>query len=379
MLIVTGFYEAVEVLNNPKDFPSAIAPGGPAAHLPFTSQGGDITGQIEPDRDQIIAGDLLVALDDSRHANARAVLNRLLVPSRFKANEIYINELAHSMAREVVSRGSCEVIRDIAVPSVTLAIADLLGVPPEDRDQFIKVIEDAPSLGNIDAKGATTDVGPLEFMAGFFVRHLMERRAAPSGDVLSDLATATYPDGTVPDIIDLFKLSTFLFGAAHDTCAKLLGNSLLYLTRMPEVHRQLREDSSQIPPFIEEVLRLEGSSKVTFRLARRNTKIGSRPEPAGIKVITALAAANRDPCRDKPDAFQMNRPKLREQLAFGRGDTSAPARRLREWRSASSSRNSSNKRAISRSRRPGMAKRPIPSWVTRRALSSAVSKTCTSS
>ncbi|TCM20742.1 cytochrome P450 [Novosphingobium sp. PhB165] len=320
LLIVTGFQEALDVLNNPKDFSSAIAPGGPVAPLPFVPEGDDLTPQIEAHRDQIIAGDLLVALDDTRHANARAVLNRLFVPSRLKANEAYINELAETMVRDAVQSGGCEVIKGVAVPFVTLVIADLLGVPSEDREQFTNVIENAPPPGSIQAEGATTDVGPLEFMAGFFVRYLMERRAAPNGDVLSDLATATYPDGTLPDVIELVKLSTFLFGAGQDTSAKLLGNSMLYLTRMPDVQRQLREDPSLIPAFIEEVLRLEGSSKVTFRLARRDTNIGDLPVKAGTKVMIALAAANRDPARwENPDEFQLNRPKLREQLAFGRG------------------------------------------------------------
>lgn len=320
LLIVTGFYETLEVLNNPRDFSSSIAPGGPALPLPFTPEGNDITAQIEAHRDQIVAGDLLVALDDVHHSNARAVLNRLFVPSRLKANEEYIQHLADRIVRDVVRTGRCELIKEISVPFVTLVIADLLGVPSEDREVFSNILDQGPPPGSIAAEGATTDVGPLEFMAGYFVRYLMERRAAPNGDVLSDLATATYPDGSLPDIIDLVKMSTFLFGAGADTSAKLFGNAMLYLARMPDLQQKLREDRSLIPAFIEEILRLEGSSKVTFRLARRPTKIGEMEIAPGTKVMLALAAANRDPARwDNPDQFELNRPKLREQVAFGRG------------------------------------------------------------
>ena len=320
LIIVTGFQETVDVLNNLKDFSSSIAPGGPMMRLPFEPAGDDITAQIEAHREQMIAGDLLVALDDTPHTNSRAVLNRLFVPSRLKANEAYIFDLADKMVREVVANGGCELIDAISTPFVTLVIADLLGVPAEDRDQFRDVLDRGPPPGNMDAQGVTTDVGPLEFMAGFFVRYLMERRASPRDDVLGELAAATFPDGSTPDIIDLVKMATFLFGAGQDTSAKLLGNCMLILAERPDLQQQLREDRSLIVPFIEEALRLEGSTKTTFRLTRRSARIGDVEVPAGKKVMVALAAANRDPRRwENPQEFQLNRPRIREQVAFGRG------------------------------------------------------------
>lgn len=320
LIMVTGFQETVDVLNNPQEFSSVISAGGPIQPLPFEPLGDDIIAQIEAHREQFVAGDLLVTLDDQRHRNSRAILNRLFVPSRLKANEEYIFELADKMVRHVMAKGSCELMSEVSVPFVTLVIADLLGVPEEDRDQFRTVLDQGPPPGNMDAEGASTDVGPLEFMAGFFVRYLIDRRANPRDDVLNELATATYPDGTTPDIGELVKLATFLFGAGQDTSAKLLGNAMLTLCENSELQRQLREDRSLIAPFIEEVLRLEGSSKVTFRLARRNTRIGEIEVKAGTKVMLAIAAANRDPRRwENPDEFHLNRPKIREQVAFGRG------------------------------------------------------------
>jgi cytochrome P450 len=71
---------------------------------------------------------------------------------------------------------------------------------------------------------------------------------------------------------------------------------------------------------MEEVLRLEGSSKATTRLARRDTRIGDIEVPAGTKVMIALAAISRDPRRwNDPNMFILNRPKIKEHLSFGRG------------------------------------------------------------
>src|SRR5262249_60063770 len=72
--------------------------------------------------------------------------------------------------------------------------------------------------------------------------------------------------------------------------------------------------------FIEEVLRLQGSTKVTFRLARRNVRVGDKEIAAGQKIVIALSAANRDPRRwEQPNDFKLGRPKIQEHLAFGRG------------------------------------------------------------
>lgn len=320
IVMVTGYQEALEVLNNPADFSSVIAPGGPVVPLPFLPEGADITAQIEAHRGEIPTAELLVALDDRPHSFSRAILNRLFVPSRLKANEAFIRELADEMVRAVVAKGRCELISEVATPFVTLVIADLLGVPAADRDAFTKVISEGPPPGSMDAEGATTDVSPLEYMAGFFVGYLLDRRANPRDDVLTELAQATYPDGSTPDVGELVRLSTFLFGAGQDTSAKLLANSLRYLIEAPELQRKLREDRSLIAPFIEEVLRLEGSSKVTFRLARKDSALGGVAIPAGKKIVIALAAANRDPRRwDDPRAFRFDRPRIKEHLAFGRG------------------------------------------------------------
>lgn len=320
IIMVTGYQEALEVLNNPADFSSVIAPGGPVVPLPFTPQGSDITDQIEAHRGQIPMAELLVALDDQPHSFSRAIMNRLFVPSRLKANEEFIWNLADETVRDVVARGQCELVSEVATPFVTLVIADLLGVPAVDRDAFTRVISEGPPPGSMDAEGDSTDVSPLEYMAGFFVRYLIDRSQNPRDDVLTELMNAQYPDGTKPDVGELVRLATFLFGAGQDTSAKLLANSLRYIIEVPALQKKLREDRSLIAPFIEEVLRLEGSSKVTFRLARKDTRIGDVAIPAGKKVVVALAAANRDPRRwEDPRAFKFDRPRIKEHLAFGRG------------------------------------------------------------
>jgi len=320
IVFVTGFAETLEVLGNTEDFSSAIAPQGPAVALPFQPSGDDITSQIEAHRTNFQGGDLLVAYDGVQHRQSRALLSTLFTPKRLKANEDFITELADKLVKEAVAKGGCELIKDIATPFVTLVIADLLGVPAADRQVFMDAIEAGPPPGSLDATDLEAQHRPLIIMGTYFFQYVLARRENPTNDVLSELSNAKYPDGSTPDPLEIVRLAVFLFGAGQDTSAKLLGNAMRLIVETPGLQQKLRADASLVPLLIEEVLRIEGSTKMTARLARKNTKIGDVEIAVGTKVFVGLAAANRDPRRwDSPAQLIVGREKNREHLAFGRG------------------------------------------------------------
>jgi cytochrome P450 len=320
LVVVTGFDEILEVLKNTHDFSSVIAPSGPAAPLPFQPQGSDITPQIEAHRTDIVGGDLVVAYDDQQHNFSRSLLTRLFTPSRLRANEQFMAEYSDQLVKEAVADGGCELIKQIATPFVTMVIADLLGVPAADRQIFMDAIEAGPPPGSLDSGDLMAQHQPLVVMGTYFAGYVQERRQDPRPDILSELANATYPDGSMPEALEIVRLATFLFGAGQDTSAKLLGNTMKFIVDEPGLQARLRENPSLIPQLLEEVLRLEGSAKMTARLARKDTRIGELHVPAGTRVMLALSAANRDPRRwENPQALVLDRPKIKEHLAFGRG------------------------------------------------------------
>jgi cytochrome P450 len=211
-------------------------------------------------------------------------------------------------------------IKDIATPFVTLVIADLLGVPDEDQKKFMEVIAAAPPPGSLDNHDHPEAMHPLVYMGKFFVNYVAERRQAPREDVLTDLSLKKFPDGTMPSVMDIVHLATFLFGAGQDTSAKLLGNCMKFITESPGLQDKLRADPKLVPAMIEEVLRLEGSTKMTSRLARRDTQIAGVDIQVGTRVMISFAAANRDPRRwENPQDFVLDRPRIKEHVAFGRG------------------------------------------------------------
>lgn len=320
-LMVTGYEECIEVLRNHKDFSSYNSSVGAGFPLPFEPKGSDISEQMEAHKDEMPHGELLVNQDGIRHSELRSLMNPLFTPSRLKANEAFIKEYAAAVVKEAVSKGNGEIVNEISTPFVTMVVADLLGVPAEDRAKFREVIDSAPRPGSMTEDSNTEEfTGPLEYMARFFAEYIIDRRNTPRDDVLTKLATITYPDGRLPELQDLVTLAGTIFGAGQDTSAKLLSTSMRYLVENQQLQTKLRNNPELIPNFIEEVLRLEGPTKATFRLARRDTKIGDVEVPAGKRIVVALAAGNRDPKRwESPHEFQMGRRRAQEHISFSRG------------------------------------------------------------
>lgn len=320
-LVVTGFDEIREVLLNADDFSSAIALQGAAAPLPFEVAGSDISDLVRQHQADFQGGNILVNIDGEQHSRLRSLVNRLFTPSRLKANEEYMADYADEMVRSVVKQGRVKLMSQVATPYVTVVVADLLGVPKEDQQLFMDAIAASPVPGNLDGDlefDAATH--PFAIMGMHFAGFVMARVENPQDDILSELANAQLPDGSKPSPLDVVTLGMFMFGAGQDTSAKLLGTSMKYLIDQPGLQDSLRQDRSLIPAFVEEVLRIEGSTKQTARLATRDTKIGDYPVPAGTRILLALSAGNRDSGRwPEPEDFELGRDRIKEHLAFGRG------------------------------------------------------------
>jgi cytochrome P450 len=134
------------------------------------------------------------------------------------------------------------------------------------------------------------------------------------------MATATYPDGSTPELLEVVKPATFLFAAGQETVTKLLSAAVQTLGDHPEQQQILRENPGRIPTFIEESLRMHSPTKVDFRLVRKTTTLGGVHLPAGTIVMLCIGAANRDPRKfENPHEFHADRKNVREHIAFGRG------------------------------------------------------------
>ncbi|MGE2713142.1 cytochrome P450 [Mycolicibacterium litorale] len=322
VVAVTGYQEVLAAFRDHDHFSAVNAIGGPFPPLPFEPRGDDITEQIEAHRHLFPIHEHMVVMDPPAHERARSLLSRLLTPRRLKENEDFMWQLVDHQIDQFIDNGRCEFLSEYAKPFATSAIIDLLGVPERDRPEFLAALgAERPGGSRVGAlDGEPVGLDPLQYLDDKFAGYLAERRREPREDVLSGMATATYPDGSTPDLMEVVKPATFLFAAGQETVTKLLSAAVQTLGDRPEYQDLLRENPGQIPAFIEESLRMHAPTKVDFRLVRKTTTLGDVPLPAGTVVMLCLGAANRDPRKfDDPHEFRPDRKNVREHVAFGRG------------------------------------------------------------
>ncbi|MCW2654573.1 MAG: hypothetical protein QOE41_4933 [Mycobacterium sp.] len=326
VVAVTGWDEANAVYKDTESFSSCIAVAGPFTPMPFVPEGDDICAEIEQHRTEIPMYEHMVTMDPPGHTRARSLLSRLLTPKRLKENEDFMWRLADRHIDEFIADGECEFLAAYARPFSLLVVADLLGVPEQDHEEFREAFGAArpgSRIGALDHEPIAAN--PLEWADEKFSSYIEDRRRAPRDDVLTALATAKYPDGSTPEVFEVVRTATFLFGAGQETTAKLLSAALRLLGDRPDLQRDLRADRSRIPTFIEECLRMESPVKSVFRLVRKSTRVGEIDAPAGTTVMVSPGAVNRDPRRfDDPHEFRLDRKNVREHIAFSRGVHSCP-------------------------------------------------------
>ncbi|HYB80128.1 MAG TPA: cytochrome P450 [Mycobacterium sp.] len=316
VVAVTGYQEVQAAFKDFESFSAVNAIGGPFPPLPFTPEGDDISEQIEVHRHEFPIFEHMVVMDPPEHEKARSLLGRLLTPRRLQENKDYIWQLADRQFDEFIANGRCEFLSEYGKPFATLAIADLLGVPDEDRAEIRRNL--VARVGALDHEPVGSN--PLQYLDDLFSGYIADRRERPREDVLTGLATATYPDGSIPPMLEVVRPATFLFAAGQETVTKLLSSAVQVLGDQPQLQERLRADRNLVGPFIEEALRMQSPTKVDFRLARKTTTLGGVPIKAGTILMLCLGAANRDPRKfENPNEFRIDRKNVREHIAFGRG------------------------------------------------------------
>jgi cytochrome P450 family 150 subfamily A5 len=314
VVMITGYEEAIAVLNDTVTFSNCNTVSGPFASFPVPLEGDDVSAIIEQYRDELPFSDQLPTFDPPKHTAHRALLMRLITPKRLKENEEFMWRLADRQIDEFLARGACEFIGDYAVPFTLLVIADLLGVPEDDHATFRAELQVKPRLdGPVSHK-------PLEFLYDRFTRYIEDRRRAPRNDVMTQLATATFPDGSLPEVNDVMLIAANLFAAGQETTARMLGTALRLIGERADLQQRLRDEPDEIPRLVEEVVRLQSPIQGNFRLARVPTMIGGIDVPAGTTVMVINGAANRDPRQfDDPSELRLDRVNGRQHVGFGFG------------------------------------------------------------
>jgi cytochrome P450 family 150 subfamily A5 len=333
VMMVTGYDEAVAVYNDADTFSSCNSPTGPFPGFPVPLVGDDVSELIEQHRDQLPMSDQLLTFDPPIHTAHRALLMRLITPKRLRENEEFMWRLADRQIDEFIGAagggGTGEFIGGYGRPFAMLVVADLLGVPESDHELFRTRLGAGSTKQTGTIGGTASDDAlahnPLEFLYEQFTAYVEDRRREPRNDVMTGMATATFPDGTTPTALDVARIAANLFAAGQETTVRLFGTALQRIGEDDALQQLLRHRRDLIPNFIEECLRIESPVKGDFRLARCTTELAGVTIPAGTTLMVVNGAANRDPLRvELPADCEVERANARQHIAFGHGAHTCP-------------------------------------------------------
>jgi cytochrome P450 family 150 subfamily A5 len=323
MFMITGHPEAMAVYGDPASFPVNAPASGTysscnvvsGSFVKFSSpiEGDDVSDLIAKYRNELPFSDQLPSFDPPTHTAHRHLLMRLITPKRLKENEDFMWRFADRLIDGFVREGSCEMVSAYAEPFTLTVIADLEGVPESDHSLFRE------RLSTVHEEEIAHK--PLEFLYDRFSEYIEERRRKPRNDVLTGLATATFPDGSTPEVKDAALIAANLFAGGQETTVRLLSFALRLLGERPDLQKRVRDDRDRIPNFIEETLRLESPLRTQFRMARVRTELAGVDIPAGGALMLVPGACNRDPrVFENPHQFDIDRANARQHIAFGHGN-----------------------------------------------------------
>jgi cytochrome P450 len=258
--------------------------------------------------------------DPPDHTRLRTLVNKAFTPRAIEGLRPRIQELVDSLLDGVQARGHMDIMTDLAYPLPVLVICELLGVPAKDRELFKEWSGDvARTLDPIQTpemveKGNTV----VESMATYFRGLIVTLRKQPQDNILSAMIAAEEQGDRLSEE-ELLANCILLFSAGHETTVNLIGNGLLALFRNPEQKQLLQTHPELTQSAVEEFLRYDGPVQLTGRSVKEDVEIGGKLIRQGERVLTVLAAANRDPAHFlDPDRLDITR-KDNHHVAFGHG------------------------------------------------------------
>ncbi|MFI9010508.1 cytochrome P450 [Actinosynnema sp. NPDC053489] len=304
---VYGHPESVEVLADWSRFSSDTSRLFPAV------EGGTTEGNI-------------LQLDPPEHHELRRLVSRAFTPKVVADLEPRITELTGDLLDEATG-DDFELVRDLAYPLPVIVIAELLGVPADDRHLFRDwvdgLFEGQGRLSLKDDRATQEEAlrGGVEAMRpilDYLGEHAAQCRRRPRPGLLNDLVRAEVDGARLTDA-QVVNFATILLVAGHITTTMLLGNTLLALDAHPDRFAQVREHRGLLPSAIEESLRFLTPFAAVARTTTAPQTLGGVEVPADQLLMLWVGAANRDPrVFADPDAFDVTRDP-NPHLGFGRG------------------------------------------------------------
>ena len=262
----------------------------------------------------------ILFLDPPDHSRLRSLVNKAFTPKAVADLEPRIRRMTRTLLDAAADPAGFDLMETLANPLPVMVIADMLGVPVEDRAQFrewsnqrARILE--PTVGRRELRIAEEASKSLD---EYFLSIIKARRIVPRDDIISALIQVEEAGDrlTEGEMLGLLRL---LLVAGNETTTNLIGNGMLALLRHPEQLSALREDPGRIPAAVEELLRFDSPVQASLRLVLEDCEVNGIPLRRDDNVLLLNGAANHDPAVfDHPERLDIGR-RENNHVAFGRG------------------------------------------------------------
>jgi cytochrome P450 len=252
------------------------------------------------------------------HTRMRGLVGRALAGWVGAAMRPRVERIVDGLLDAVGDRGEMDVVADLAYPLPFLVMAEVLGIPPEDRGRVRAWSDAHAKLISLRSDELLAGLDGFHQLREYFRAAAAARRANPGADLVSTLVAAEgCPDAACSE--ELLTNLALVLTAGHETTTNLIANGLLALLRHPDQCQALRDDPGLTASAVEELLRYDSPVQVTSRVAREDLDVAGRAVERGQTVTLILGAANRDPDQfADPDRLDVTRRDNR-QVGFSTG------------------------------------------------------------
>jgi cytochrome P450 len=261
----------------------------------------------------------MLRTDPPDHTRLRNLVSKAFTPRAVEALRPRIEAIVEELLDDVAGRGEMDVIRDLAYPLPVIVIAEMLGLPPSERERFKRLSDDLVlGLGVQSMDEMRRSFAAQRELAEYMREVAEERRREPKDDLMSALLAAEEQGDTLAEEEVLSTIGLLLV-AGHETTTNLIGNGLLALFRHPDQLELLRDNPDLLENAIEELLRYDSPVQGTSRFVLEDVQLNGHTVRANQQVALLLGAANRDPARyPEPDRLDITRQSV-QPLSFGNG------------------------------------------------------------
>jgi cytochrome P450 len=266
----------------------------------------------------------MLGQDPPEHTRLRGLVNQAFTPRIIRRLDARMQEIAAELLDHALERREVDLVEALTYPLPVTVIAEIIGIPPADREQFKGWSDVAvANLGNALFVPPTPErlaqLGRLfSEMSAYFSALAEERRRAPREDLLTGLVQAEL-EGSRLTYEEMIQMLVLLLVAGNETTTNLIGNAVLELLEHPDACARLRTDPALLPSAIEEVLRHSSPVQMDPRRATRAVELHGHTVEKDQLAICWIGSANRDEAVfPDPDRFDITRAD-NHHLAFGFG------------------------------------------------------------